>query len=32
VINTQIADLPLEIIQTDIIMKSLKEGGPLKLQ
>ncbi|MGA2883654.1 MAG: Lrp/AsnC family transcriptional regulator [Halobacteriota archaeon] len=32
VINTQIANLPLEIIQIDIIMKSLKEGGPLKLQ
>lgn len=27
VINTQIANLPLEIIQIDIIMKSLKEGG-----
>ena len=32
VMNTQIADLPLDIKQVDIIMKSLKESGPLKLQ
>jgi hypothetical protein len=30
--NSQIADLPLEIRQIDIVMKSLKELGPLKLQ
>jgi len=32
VMNGQIADLPLEILQIDIVMKSLKELGPLKLQ
>jgi Lrp/AsnC family transcriptional regulator for asnA, asnC and gidA len=32
VMNAQIADLPLDIKQIDIIMKSLKESGPLKLQ
>ncbi len=31
VMNGQIADLPLEIKQIDIVMKSLKELGPLKL-
>lgn len=29
--NTQISNLPIEIVQLDIIMRSLKEGGPLKL-
>jgi len=32
VMNGQIADLPLEIRQIDIVMKSLKELGPLKLE
>jgi Lrp/AsnC family transcriptional regulator, regulator for asnA, asnC and gidA len=32
VMNNQIADLPLDIKQVDIVMKSMKELGPLKLQ
>jgi DNA-binding Lrp family transcriptional regulator len=32
VMNGKIADLPLEIRQIDIVMKSLKELGPLKLE
>jgi len=32
VMNGQIAGLPLEIKQVDIVMKSLKEGGPVKLR
>ena len=32
VMNSQIADLPLDIKQVDIVMKSMKELGPLKLQ
>ncbi|MGZ4913974.1 MAG: Lrp/AsnC family transcriptional regulator [Halobacteriota archaeon] len=31
VMNSQISNLPLDIVQIDIIMRSLKEGGPLKL-